>query len=299
MIETAQLIKRSDPNCKIVFIGPCAAKKLEAFRKFAKSYPDNCILLVDTYNVLKSGLPNAIKVFNEMKENGVKSKSYGIRIDSGDLAYLTKKARKMLDDAGFADAKIIISNSLDEYTITSILDQGGQVNAFGVGERLITAKSEPVFGAVYKLGAVIEKDGTVIPKIKVSETVEKITNPGLKEVYRIYSSSGHAVADLIAIKGEDINMEAEGGYTYIDAEQPWKNRKFENCTAVKLQKQVIKNGKALIEDEDLQTIRERVNRQFAENIWDEEQRFENPHKHYLDMSPAYYNMKMELLKQAN
>lgn len=273
--------------------------ELEAFRKFAKSYPDNCILLVDTYNVLKSGLPNAIKVFNEMKENGVKSKSYGIRIDSGDLAYLTKKARKMLDDAGFADAKIIISNSLDEYTITSILDQGGQVNAFGVGERLITAKSEPVFGAVYKLGAVIEKDGTVIPKIKVSETVEKITNPGLKEVYRIYSSSGHAVADLIAIKGEDVNMEAEGGYTYIDAEQPWKNRKFENCTAVKLQKQVIKNGKALIEDEDLQTIRERVNRQFAENIWDEEQRFENPHKHYLDMSPAYYNMKMELLKQAN
>ena len=273
--------------------------ELAAFRSFAKSYPNNCILLVDTYNVLKSGVPNAITVFKEMKEAGIESKSYGIRIDSGDLAYLTKKARQMLDDAGFEDAKIIVSNSLDEYTITSILQQGGQVNSFGVGERLITAKSEPVFGAVYKLCAVTDsKTGEIIPKIKISETVEKITNPGLKDVYRIKDASGRAVADLLAIKGEEIDMSVAGGYRFIDPEQPWKSTHiFENCTAEALQQPLIRNGKAAVEDEDMQTIRARVQEQLSTSVWPEEQRFENPHKHYLDMTPNYYNMKMDLLRR--
>jgi len=273
--------------------------ELAAFRSFAKSYPNNCILLVDTYNVLKSGVPNAIKVFQEMKDAGIESKSFGIRIDSGDLAYLTKKARKMLDDAGFTDAKIIVSNSLDEYTITSILQQGGQVNSFGVGERLITAKSEPVFGAVYKLCAVTDpKTGQVIPKIKISETVEKITNPGLKDVYRIKDEHGRAVADLLAIKGEEVDITAEGGYKFVDPEQPWKSTHiFENCTAELLQQPLIRGGKPVVEDEDMETIRNRVKTQLETSVWPEEQRFENPHKHYLDMTPNYYNMKMDLLRK--
>ncbi|MCR4695537.1 MAG: nicotinate phosphoribosyltransferase [Pseudobutyrivibrio sp.] len=276
-----------------------STSELAAFRSFAKSYPNNCILLVDTYNVLKSGVPNAIKVFNEMREAGIQSKSFGIRIDSGDLAYLTKKARKMLDDAGFPDAKIIVSNSLDEYTITSILQQGGQVNSFGVGERLITAKSEPVFGAVYKLCAVQNpKTGEVIPKIKISETVEKITNPGLKDVYRIKDANGRAVADLLAIKGEKVDMNQEGGYKFIDPEQPWKSTHiFSGCTAELLQHPLIRDGEAVCPDEDILDIKNRVKDQLETCVWQEEQRFENPHKHYLDMTPAYYNMKMELLRE--
>ena len=205
----------------------------------------------------------------------------------------------MLDDAGFEKAKIIVSNSLDEYTITSILQQGGKVDSFGVGERLITAKSEPVFGAVYKLCAVTNpKTGEIIPKIKISETVEKITNPGLKDVYRIKDESGRAVADLLAIKGEKIDMSIEGGYKFVDPEQPWKSTHiFENCTAELLQQPLIVGGKAASEDEDMQTIRARVQKQLETSVWPEEQRFENPHKHYLDMTPAYYNMKMDLLRK--
>ena len=192
--------------------------ELTAFRRFAERYPHNCILLVDTYDVLNSGMPNAIKVFREMREQGIRSRSYGIRIDSGDLAYLTKKARAMLDEAGFQDAKIIISNSLDEYTITSILDQGGQVNAFGVGERMITSRSEPVFGGVYKLCAV-NRNGVWEPRIKVSDTVEKTTNPGLKDVYRIYDAHGRAVADLICMQGEEVDR---GPAAPLEAHVPGK-----------------------------------------------------------------------------
>nr|MCR5415951.1 nicotinate phosphoribosyltransferase [Pseudobutyrivibrio sp.] len=190
-------------------------------------------------------------------------------------------------------------NSLDEYTITSILQQGGQVNSFGVGERLITAKSEPVFGAVYKLCAVTNpKTGKIIPKIKISEAVEKITNPGLKDVYRIKDETGRAVADLLAIKGEEVDMNMPGGYKFIDPEQPWKSTHiFENCTAEPLQFPLIRDGKATCEDEDMQTIRDRVQYQLTHSLWPEEQRFENPHKHYLDMTPDYYQMKMDLLKQ--
>ncbi|OON85912.1 nicotinate phosphoribosyltransferase [Oribacterium sp. C9] len=266
--------------------------ELTAFRKFAKIYPDNCILLVDTYDVLDSGIPNAIKVFNEMKENGIKSKSFGIRIDSGDLAYLTKETRKMLDEAGFPEAKIVISNCLDENTINSILAQGGQVNAFGVGERLITSRSEPVFGAVYKLCAV-EENGEMQPRIKVSETVEKITNPGIKEVYRIYNSEGRAIADLIAKKGEEVDLSEP--FRFVDPRKPWKVRSFENCTAKKMQKQVIKGGKRTEAEISAKEIAVYVKEQLANEIWDEEQRFENPHYHYIDMTPEYYEMKMDIL----
>ena len=270
--------------------------ELTAFRRFARRYPHNCILLVDTYDVLDSGVPNAIRVFQELREQGIQSKSYGIRIDSGDLAYLTKKARAMLDEAGFTDAKIIISNSLDEFTITSILTQGGQVNAFGVGDRMITARSEPVFGGVYKLCAV-ERDGVWEPRIKVSDTVEKTTNPGLKDVYRIYNDRGLAVADLITIAGEELDLTKP--YRFIDPVRPWKVLHLENCTAKKMQVQVLKGGRRCYETEKLSDIAGRLRSQLENEIWQEEQRFSNPHRHYLDMSPAYYEMKMELLSSSH
>lgn len=266
--------------------------ELTAFRKYAAVYPDNCILLVDTYDVIKSGVPNAIKVFREMQENHIPLTSYGIRLDSGDLAYLSKKARKMLDQAGFTDAKIVVSNSLDEYTITSILDQGGCINSFGVGERLITAKSDPVFGAVYKISAVY-RNGKYEPRIKISEAVEKITNPGLKEVYRVYDEEGHAMADLIASYDEEIHTDAP--FRYVDPEQPWKNRSFVNFSVKKLKQPVIQNGRRVQPPKSLKEIREYVKLQLATEIWPEEQRFENPHKHYLDMTPDYYELKMSLL----
>ena len=270
--------------------------ELTAFRRFAERYPHNCILLVDTYDVLDSGVPNAIRVFEEMREQGIASRSYGIRIDSGDLAYLTKRARAMLDAAGFPDAKIIISNSLDEYTITSILEQGGQVNAFGVGERMITSRSEPVFGGVYKLCAV-ERGGVWEPRIKVSDTVEKTTNPGLKEVYRIYNDQGRAVADLICLHGEEPDLTKP--YRFIDPLRPWKVLYLENCTAKKMQVQVLRDGRRCYETEKLADIAARLRRQLEGEIWQEEQRFSNPHRHYLDMSPAYYEMKMDLLARSH
>ena len=270
------------------------ADELEAFRAYAKLYPENCILLADTYDVLKSGVPNAIKVFEEMQAAGIPLKAYGIRLDSGDLAYLSRKARKLLDAAGFTDARIVVSNSLDEYTITSLLKQGACITGFGVGERLITAKSDPVFGGVYKLAAVSEED-RIIPKIKVSETVEKITNPGLKEVYRIYDREGQAVADLITGKDEEPDMSRP--YRYVDPEMPWKKRHFEGCTAKKLQQPVFLGGEYVGEQKHITELAEYVRQQLSEEIWEEEQRFENPHKHYLDMSPDYYDMKMSLLHE--
>ena len=262
-----------------------------AFKKYAETYPDNTVLLVDTYDVLKSGIPNAIRVAKEILEPMGK-RLKGIRIDSGDLAYLTKKTRKKLDEAGLTDCKIIISNSLDEFTITSILNQGGQVDSFGVGERLITARSEPVFGAVYKLAAV-EEDGVLQPRIKISENVEKITNPGLKKVYRIIDEEGRAIADMIAKAEEEIDMSQP--FRYVDPVKPWKNRYFEHCKAVPLQKQVFKDGELVMELPNLKEIADYVRRQLSEEIWEEEQRFEYPHLHYMDMTPDYYEMKMQLL----
>lgn len=264
-----------------------------AFKKYAEKYPNAALLLVDTYDVLHSGVPNAIRVAKEVLEPMGK-RLFGVRLDSGDLAYLSKKVRKMLDDAGLEDCKIIASNSLDEYTIDSIIDQGGRIDSFGVGERLITAKSDPVFGAVYKIAAV-QKGDRVIPKIKISETTEKITNPGEKEVYRIYDENGSAIADLITKKGEELDLSQP--YRYVDPKKPWKNRMFENCTAKKLQIPMIVDGKRVVEPRSLDEIRSYVKEQLKNEIWDEEQRFQNPHIHYLDMSPYYYELKMGLLEE--
>lgn len=263
----------------------------EAFKHYALTYPDATVLLVDTYDVIHSGIPNAIRIAKEVLEPMGKRLG-GIRLDSGDLAYLSKKVRRLLNAAGLEDCKIMVSNSLDEYTITSILNQGGIIDGFGVGERLITAKSDAVFGAVYKIAAVEETDGFV-PRIKVSETVEKITNPGLKKVYRVYSQDGHAIADLIARADEIVDMESP--YRYVDPEKPWKNRYFTNCRVKELQELVVKNGKRVKERLPLDEIRKYVDEQLKTEIWQEEQRFENPHKHYLDMSPNYYELKMSLL----
>jgi nicotinate phosphoribosyltransferase len=243
---------------------------------------------------LHSGVPNAIRVAKEvLAPMGKRLK--GVRLDSGDLAYLSKRVRKMLDEAGLDDCKIIVSNSLDEYTIASILRQGGCIDAFGVGERLITAKSDPVFGAVYKM-VEVNKKRACIPKIKISETFEKITNPGRKRVYRIYDENGQAIADLLTGANETLDLSKP--YRYIDPEQPWKQRSFENCTAKELQTLVVKDGKRVAPPTPLTEIQAYVKKQLKEEIWEEEQRFENPHRHYLDMSPSYYELKMDLLSEA-
>lgn len=202
----------------------------EAFRRYAENYPDSTVLLVDTYNIIRSGIPSAIRIAKEVLEP-LGKRLKGVRLDSGDLAYLSKKVRGMLDDAGLHDCKIFVSNSLDEYTIASILNQGADIDGFGVGERLITAKSDPVFGAVYKIVAV-EENGIYIPRIKISETVEKITNPGLKKVYRVYSKEGNAIGDLIT--GADEIVEMDKPYRYVDPDKPWKYRYFKNCTVKEL-----------------------------------------------------------------
>ncbi|MBR1420215.1 MAG: nicotinate phosphoribosyltransferase [Selenomonadaceae bacterium] len=265
--------------------------EFEAFKKYAETYPDAATLLVDTYDVIHSGIPNAIRVAREILEPMGK-RLKGIRIDSGDLAYLSKRIRTMLDDADLKDCKIVASNSLDEFTIASLLSQGAQIDSFGVGERLITAKSEPVFGAVYKIAAV-EENGKFEPRIKVSENVEKITNPGLKDVYRVYDPNGKAVADLLALHGENVDMSQP--FRYVDPLKPWKNRSFEHCTAKNLRRLYLENGKRVENLPSLNEIRDYVQSQLTNEIWQEEQRFENPHKHYLDMSPNYYEMKMSLL----
>lgn len=265
----------------------------EAFKAYAEVYPESSVFLVDTYDVLNSGIPNAIKVAKDVLEpKGHRLK--GIRLDSGDLAYLAKHARNMLDDAGMEDCKIMASNSLDEYTITSILSQGGPIDIFGVGERLITSKTDPVFGAVYKIVG-IEKQGKWEPRIKVSESVTKITNPGLKNVYRVYSAEGKAIAELLTLPGEKPSTNSP--YCYIDPEKPWKELYFENCTFKNMQELVIKDGKQIVKSPTLKEIRAYVQDQLTHEIWEEEQRFENPHSHYLDMSPEYYHMKMDLLNR--
>lgn len=265
-----------------------------AFRRYAENYPDATVLLVDTYDVIQSGIPNAIRIAKEvLMPMGKRLK--GVRLDSGDLAYLSKKVRKMLDDEGLTDCKIMASNSLDEYTIQSILEQGGCIDSFGVGERLITAKSDAVFGAVYKIAAV-EKEGVCVPRIKVSETVEKITNPGRKKVYRIYNEEGYAIADLLTTDSETVDLSVP--YRYVDPKKPWKNRYFTNCIAKELQQPVIRNGKSVYKKPSLNDIKDYVKKQLETEIWQEEQRFDNPHRHYLDMSPQYYELKMSLLEES-
>lgn len=266
--------------------------ELSAFRAYADIYPDDCTLLVDTYNVLKSGIPNAITVFNELKENG--HRPVGIRIDSGDITYLSKKARKMLDDAGFSECKIVASNSLDEYIIRDILLQGAQIDSFGVGERLVTSKSEPVFGGIYKLCA-IEENGNIIPKIKVSENISKITNPAFKELWRIYDSkTGKASADVITVAGEVIDR--TGPYEIFDPEFTYKRKTLTDYNAVKLQKQIFKKGVLVYDSPTASEIKKYCEYQLS-TIWDEVKRFENPHSYYVDLSQNLYDIKQNLLNK--
>ena len=266
--------------------------ELDAFRAYASCYPDSCTLLVDTYNVLKSGVPNAITVFKELAEKG--HKPAGIRIDSGDITYLTKKARKMLDEAGFPDAKICISNSLDEYIIQDILRQGARVDTFGVGERLITSRSEPVFGGVYKLVAA-EKDGVLIPKIKLSENVTKITTPDFKELWRFYdNSTGKAIADLLTCFGEEIDSDAP--YTIFDPEHPYKKKTLTDFTAKKLQVEIFRKGECVYESPSATEIRTFCAAQL-DTLWDEVKRFENPHEYYVDLSEKLWEKKNRLLSE--
>lgn len=266
--------------------------ELEAFRAYAKCYPESCTFLVDTYNVLKSGVPNAITVFRELDKRGYRPGA--IRIDSGDIAYLSKCARKMLDDAGFSDCRIIASNSLDEYIIRDLLDQGAPIDSFGVGERLVTSKSEPVFGGVYKLTAV-EDSGKIIPKIKLSENITKITNPGYKKVYRIFCrKTGKALADVVTLADEQIDSTKP--YVIFDPEFTYKKKTLVDFEAKELQIPVFKNGRCVYESPDVNAVKKYAQQQLT-LIWDEIKRFENPHKYYVDLSAKLWNMKQSLLSK--
>ncbi len=268
--------------------------ELEAFESYCRTYPDGATLLVDTYNVLKSGVPNAIKAFdNVLKPLGKRPK--GIRLDSGDIAYLSVEARKMLDEAGYPDCKIVASNSLDEHIISDLLRQGAAIDLFGVGERLITASSEPVFGGVYKLAAV-EENGVITPKIKISENVAKITNPHYKKLYRLYSNkTGKAIADQLCVYDEEIDCTKP--LTIFDPDFTWKKKTITDFTARELQVPIFKNGELVYKMPSLEEIRSRCAQQ-TDTLWQEVLRFENPHKYYVDLSEKLWNIKHALLDTA-
>lgn len=265
--------------------------ELEAFRRYARTYPNNCTLLVDTYNVLKSGVPNAIKAFQEeVLPRGFRPK--GIRIDSGDITYLSKEARKLLDKAGFQDCKIVASNALDEHLIKELLTQGAKVDLFGVGERLITSRSEPVFGGVYKLAAV-EKGGEILPKIKISENVGKITNPGFKQLWRLYDrEDGKAIADVITLAHERIDESMH--YELFDPEHTWKRKTIQNFHARRLLVKIFEQGQCIYESPSLNEIRTYCKQQ-VDTLWEEVLRFDNPHKYYVDLSRPLWELKEKLL----
>ncbi|MBP3673367.1 MAG: nicotinate phosphoribosyltransferase [Oscillospiraceae bacterium] len=265
----------------------------EAFKAYAEMYPTNCTLLVDTYNTLKSGVPNAIRVFNEvLKPLGITK--CGIRLDSGDMTYLTQKARKMLDEAGWTGCQISVSNSLDEYIIQDILRQGAKIDMFGVGERLITAKSEPVFGGVYKLVAVEKEDGTVQPKIKISENVGKITNPHYKKLYRFFGKDTcKAIADYLCVHDEVVDDTKD--MEIFDPEATWKRKNVYNFTAKELQVPIFKGGKLVYNCPSLDEIRTYCLQQ-VDTLWDEVKRFDNPQTYFVDLSQKLWDIKYDLLK---
>ena len=268
----------------------------EAFKTYCQTYPHNAVLLVDTYNTLKSGIPNAIRAFNEvLKPLGITK--CGIRLDSGDMTYLSKKARQMLDEAGWTECQISVSNSLDEYIIKDILRQGAQIDVFGVGERLITAKSEPVFGGVYKLVAVEEQDGTVVPKIKISENVGKITNPHFKKLYRFFGKdTGKAIADYLCVYDETVDDTQD--LEIFDPDATWKTKTVYDFTAKELQVPIFKGGKLVYRLPSLEEIRAYCLEQ-VDTLWDEVKRFENPHNYYVDLSQKLWDIKYDLLKHNN
>ena len=265
----------------------------EAFKAYATEYPDACTLLVDTYDVLRSGVPNAIRVFDEvLKPRGHRPK--GVRIDSGDITYLSRKVRKMLDEAGYPDCGIVASNALDEYLIRDMIQQGAQITSFGVGERLVTSSSNPVFGGVYKLCAV-EQDGVVEPKIKISENAAKVTTPGVKMVYRLYDKdTGKAIADLITLADEVIDDSKP--YELFDPVFTWKRKTVENFTARPLLVQMFQNGECVYSLPDLQTIRQYCKAQI-DTLWEEVLRFENPHNYYVDLSQKLWDEKHRLISE--
>lgn len=264
----------------------------EAFAAYAQTYPDNTVLLVDTYNTLKSGVPNAIKVHEELlapKGHALK----GIRIDSGDLAYLSQRAREMLDGAGLQETKITVSNSLDEYVIKDLMSQGAAIDAFGVGERLITARSEPVFGGVYKIVAQ-QRNGEMEPRIKISENVIKTTTPGFKQVYRLYDTENMAIADLITLRDEVIDEGAP--YRLFDPEHTWKHKIISDFRAEARLNQVMHAGERVTPQPDLASIRAHTQAELTQ-IWAEVQRLENPHGYYVDLSQPLWQLKQNLISE--
>lgn len=267
----------------------------EAFEKYARLYPDNSVFLVDTYNVLKSGIPNTIRVANEvLTPMGYRPKA--VRIDSGDIAYLSKKAREMLDKAGFTDCKIMASNSLDEYIIRDLIIQGAQIDQFGVGERLITSKSDPVFGGVYKLAAV-EHNGEYVPRIKISETLEKITTPCFKELYRFYNrETGQAIADYVTMRGETVDDSAP--ITIFDPVATWKKKTITNFVARRLLEPIFEGGKCVYERPSLDDVKNYCEEQVG-HLWEEVKRFEYPHHYYVDLSRRLWDERSRLLEQMN
>jgi len=266
--------------------------ELESFKKYCQVYPDNALLLVDTYNVLKSGVPNAIKAFDQvLKPLGKRPK--GIRLDSGDIAYQSKKARKMLDEAGYPDCKIVASNSLDEFIIRDLLYQGAKIDAFGVGERLITSKSSPVFGGVYKLVA-IEENNEILPKIKISENIGKITTPHFKKLFRLFDKENHkAIADLITVYDEEINDNEP--YELFDPVDIWKRKTITNFYKKELLVPIYKDGVKVYQTPLIEDIRKYCSEQLT-TLWDEVTRFENPHNYYVDLSQKLWDVKKELLE---
>ena len=264
----------------------------EAFKTYAETYPDGCTFLVDTYNTLESGIPNAIKVFDEvLKPKG--KRPVAIRLDSGDLAYLSKKARVMLDEAGYEDCKICLTNSLDEYLISSLLKQGAKVDLFGVGENLITAKSDAVFGGVYKLVA-IEKNGEIIPKIKISDNVDKILNPSFKKVYRFYSKdTNYALADVVALADEEID---ENEYEIFDPKAPWKKKTLKNYYIKPLAEKIYDGGKLVYKSPGLAEIA-KYEKEQVDTIWEEVKRLENPQRYYVDLSKKLWDLKHEMIEK--
>ena len=263
-----------------------------AFKTYCELYSENATLLVDTYNVLKSGVPNAIRVFKEVLQPRGITKC-GIRLDSGDLTYLSRKAREMLDEAGLTDCKIIASNALDEYIIRDLVRQGARIDSFGVGERLITSRSEPVFGGVYKLAAIEDEAGNIIPKIKISENSAKITTTHFKKIYRIFSkATGKAEADLICVHDEEIDFTQP--LELFDPDATWKRKVFTNIEAKELMVPIFRNGKLVYQVPDLQASRAYCQRQ-VDSLWDEVKRFENPHNYYVDLSQKLWDIKQSLL----
>lgn len=264
----------------------------EAFKAYCEIYPTNAVLLVDTYNTLHSGVPNAIRAFNEvLKPMGIKK--CGIRLDSGDMTYLTQQARKMLDEAGWTECQISVSNSLDEYIIQDILRQGAKIDMFGVGERLITARSEPVFGGVYKLAAVEHPDGTIEPKIKISENVGKITNPHFKKLYRFFGNdTGKAIADYLCVHDETVDDSGE--LEIFDPEATWKRKTVYNFTAKELLVPIFRHGELVYQLPTLEQIRSYCLSE-VDKLWDEVKRFDNPHTYYVDLSQKLWDIKYDLL----